>query len=240
MVKKIIFIFILFVAIKSNAQNALLDDIKLTDYFRNKQLIGNVQDSELVKQYSFLVRSTSYYQYLAYPKSEYKKGLYISNFQFSNNFQNNSDLPISYNDGNMIPAKGFQERYSIGANIKWKALELNIQPEFIRAENLRQEVFNGNRLDNNWWTRYFYMVQNNVDDYRRFGNEPINKFYLGQSKFAINIDKFAVGVSNENIWWGPACEAPPLKQRARAASQWRQPPRCAAPRRFLWQQKRQG
>jgi hypothetical protein len=203
MVKKIIFIFILFVAIKSNAQNALLDDIKLTDYFRNKQLIGNVQDSELVKQYSFLVRSTSYYQYLAYPKSEYKKGIYISNFQFSNNFQNNSGLPISYNDGNMIPAKGFQERYSIGANIKWKALELNIQPEFIRAENLRQEVFNGNRLDNNWWTRYFYMVQNNVDDYRRFGNEPINKFYLGQSKFAVNIDKFAVGVSNENIWWGP-------------------------------------
>lgn len=203
MVKKILTFFILLMTIKGSAQNALLDDIKLTDYYRNKQLVGNLQDSELVKNYSFLVRSTSYYQYLAYPQQTKKKGLYISNFQFSNNFQNNSDLPVSYNDGNLIPAKGFQERYSVGANIKWKIFELNIQPEFIRAENLRQEVFAGNQLDGNWWTRYFYMVQNNVDDYRRFGNEPINKFYLGQSKFAVNVDKFSIGVSNENIWWGP-------------------------------------
>ena len=203
MVKKILIFFIILITIKSSAQNALLDDIKLTDYYRNKQLIGKIEDSELVKNYSFLVRSTSYYHYLADHNAQNKKGLYISNFQFSNNFQNNSDLPVTYNDGNLIPAKGFQERYSIGANIKWKIIELNLQPEFIRAENLRQDLFEGNRLDNNWWTRYFYMVQNNIDDYRRFGTTPINNFYWGQSKLGVNIDKFSFGVSNENIWWGP-------------------------------------
>ena len=127
MVKKILLFFIILITIKSSAQNALLDDIKLTDYYRNKQLIGKIEDSELVKNYSFLVRSTSYYQYLADHSAQNKKGLYISNFQFSNNFQNNSDLPVSYNDGNLIPSKGFQERYSIGANIKWKILEFKPQ-----------------------------------------------------------------------------------------------------------------
>ena len=54
MVKKILTFFILLMTIKGSAQNALLDDIKLTDYYRNKQLVGNLQDSELVKNYSFL------------------------------------------------------------------------------------------------------------------------------------------------------------------------------------------
>ena len=76
MVKKILTFFILLMTIEGSAQNAFLDDIKLTDYYRNKQLIGKVQDTELVKNYSFLVRSTSYYQYLAYPNAEKKKGLY--------------------------------------------------------------------------------------------------------------------------------------------------------------------
>ena len=45
MVKKILTFFILLMTIEGSAQNALLDDIKLTDYYRNKQLIGKVQDT---------------------------------------------------------------------------------------------------------------------------------------------------------------------------------------------------
>lgn len=204
MVKKLAYIFLLAFAIKGNAQQtALLDEIKLSDYYRDKQLIGKIEDSELIKNNSFLVRSTSLFQNLTNKKVKNNNKVYLSGFQFTNNFQNNTNLPISYNDGNLLPAKGFQERYSIGANIRWKFIDLNLQPEYIRGENLQQELFKGNRLDNNWWTRYFYSIENNIDDYRQFGRAPINKFYLGQSRLGIQLDKFSLGVSNENIWWGP-------------------------------------
>jgi len=55
MVKKLLYIVLLAIAIKGNAQQtALLDEIKLSNYYRDKQLLGKVEDSELVKNYSFL------------------------------------------------------------------------------------------------------------------------------------------------------------------------------------------
>ena len=127
MVKKLAYIFLLAFAIKGNAQQtALLDEIKLSDNYRDKQLIGKIEDSELIKNNSFLVRSTSLFQNLTNKKVKNNNKVYLSGFQFNNNFQNNTNLPISYNDGNLLPSKGFQERYSIGANIRWKFIDLNL------------------------------------------------------------------------------------------------------------------
>jgi len=164
MVKKLFTLFICFISLQAVGQNTYLDEIQLMDYFRNRQLIGNTTDSLLVKQQSFMIRSTFTFQNLFYTSSPKDKGLRIKSFLFSDNRLNNNNLPISSNDGNLIPAKGLQERASIGIQLQWRALDINIQPEYLRGENLRQEVFKGNTIDGNWWVRYFYHVQNNVDD----------------------------------------------------------------------------
>jgi hypothetical protein len=51
--------------------------------------------------------------------------------------------------------------------------------------------------------RYFYHVQNNIDDYRTLGNDAVNEFNFGQSRIGLKYDQFAVGISNENLWFGP-------------------------------------
>ena len=203
MVKKIFTSLICFISLQAVGQNTYLDEIQLMDYFRNRQLIGNTTDSLLVKQQSFMIRSTFTFQNLFYTSSPKDKGLRIKSFLFSDNRLNNNHLPISSNDGNLIPAKGLQERASIGIQLQWRALDINIQPEYLRAENLRQEVFKGNTIDGNWWVRYFYHVQNNVDDYRKLGNNAVDEFNFGQSRIGLKYDQFAVGISNENLWFGP-------------------------------------
>lgn len=189
--------------INSISQQNFLDEIQLMDNYRNRQLIGNTLDSNLVKEQSFMIRSTFTFQNLFYQSSHKDKGFKIKSFLFSENRINNNYLPISSNDGNLIPAKGLQERTSIGLQLQWKALDINLQPEYLRGENLPQEVFKGNTIDGNWWVRYFYHVQNNIDDYRRLGTKSINEFDFGQTRVGLKYDQFAFGVSNENLWWGP-------------------------------------
>ena len=155
MVKNCILFLLLLVTVRSIGQNNYLDDIQLMDNYRTKQLLGNTKDSNLVKDLSFMIRSTFGFQHLYYNSENKEKKLIIKSFTFTDNRLNNSALPISVNDGSLIPAVGLQERTSIGIQLQYRALDINIEPQYLRAENLPQEVFKGNTLDRNWWTRYY-------------------------------------------------------------------------------------
>jgi len=208
MVKKILFgIFLTLITIASYAQSALLDDIKLMNAERNKQLLHKyVNENEVddsIYLHSFMIRSTQAYQSLSNTSLFKYKNFSIKSFQLTYNSQNNNFLPYGSNDGNMYPARGKQERFSAGTNIRWGILDINIQPEWVRLENIEQELFKGNENDRNWWTRYYKIVANNIDDFRQFGKLPINSLSLGQSRIGLSTKKWSIGISNENIWWGP-------------------------------------
>ena len=204
MVRKILLFLFIFVSIKGYTQIALLDEIKLMDNQRNTQLLGTEPDSSRVKNYSFFIRSTSAFQYLQNQPIVNRNKLVIQSFQFSDTRQNNDHMPSGYNDGTMYPTVGQQERVSAGINLKWRTLDINLQPEWIHAENLEQYLDKGNQTDGNWWVRYYFITANNIDDFRKFGHEPINETFLGQSRIGLSYPKFSLGVSSENLWWGPA------------------------------------
>ena len=203
MVKRIFILFVVLISIKANAQNAFLDEIKFMDNQRNIQLLGNVPDSNLIKDYSFMTRSTSAFQFLEGANYKNSKRLYIKSFQLSDIRQNNDHMPIGFNDGSMYPSVGQQERVSVGVNIRWRALDINLQPEWVSAQNLQQYVDKGNQTDGNWWPRYYLITANNIDDFRRFGKEQINEYSLGQTRVGLSYPNVAFGVSSENLWWGP-------------------------------------
>ena len=117
--------------------------------------------------------------------------------------QNNSLQPISFNDGNMYPARGWQERYSYGVNLKLLIFDINYQPEKLTVQNLTQVYYAGNKQDGNFMFKYFGMVANNIDNFRQFGYDRIEETTLGQSRVGIKFKYIAAGLSNENIWWGP-------------------------------------
>ena len=199
-IKRILFfISFIFSYFTSSSQNSFFDDIRLMDYQRNKQLLN---DSNAVITNSFLIRSTSSFQYLQSKLKGTTKDIFQSiNFNFDQ--QNNSLQPISFNDGNMYPAMGWQERYSYGVNLKLLIFDINYQPEKLTVQNLRQEYYPGNTGDGNFMFKYFGMVANNIDNFRQFGYDRIEETTLGQSRVGIKFKYMAAGVSNENIWWGP-------------------------------------
>ena len=199
-VKKILFFIPLFFCyFISGAQNSFYDDIRLMDYQRTKQLLN---DSNTEIRNSFLIRSTSSFQFLQSKLKGTTKDI-VQSVNFSFDQQNNSLQPISFNDGNMYPARGWQERYSVGVNLKLIIFDINYQPEKLTVQNLRQEYYPGNKGDGNFMFKYFGMVANNVDNFRQFGFDRIEETTLGQSRAGIKFKYMAAGISNENIWWGP-------------------------------------
>jgi hypothetical protein len=197
--KYIIFIFLSLCYFISSAQNSFFDDIHLMDYQRTKQLLN---DSNGVITNSFLIRSTSSIQFLQSKLKGTTKDL-VQSISLNYDQQNNSLLPLSFNDGNMYPARGWQERYSYGVNLKLLIFDINYQPEKITVQNLTQEYYAGNTLDGNFMFKYFGMVANNIDNFRQFGYGQIEETTLGQSRAGIKTKYLAAGISNENIWWGP-------------------------------------
>ena len=181
------------------AQTTLLDDISLQDLQRNAQLL-NGKDSSKYENQSFMIRSTSALQELETNASEKFK---VHGLSFRHTLQNNSLMPLSFNQGTMYPSVGFQRRWSLGVHFSWKFLDVNLQPEWVLAENSPSVPFAGNPQDGNYWTRIFFLINNNIDQYRYFGYEPLKTFFPGQSRIALKFGNVFTGVSTENNWWGP-------------------------------------
>jgi hypothetical protein len=199
-IKKFILItFLFFCYVTGFSQNSFFDDIHLMDNQRSKQLLN---DSNGVITNSFLIRSTSSFQFLQSKLSAISKDI-VQSISLNFDQQNNSLLPISFNDGNMYPARGWQERYSYGVNLKLLIFDINYQPEKLTVQNLTQEYYAGNTNDGNFMFKYFGMVANNIDNFRQFGFDRIEETTLGQSRAGVKFKYIAAGLSNENIWWGP-------------------------------------
>ena len=199
-IKKFSIIILLFLCyFISSAQNSFYHDIHLMDYQRTRQLLN---DSNGVVTNSFLIRSTSSFQFLQSKLKGTTKDI-VQSINLNFDQQNNSLQPISFNDGNMYPARGWQERYSYGVNLKLLFFDINYQPEKLTVQNLRQEYYPGNTGDGNFMFKYFGMVANNIENFRQFGFDRIEETTLGQSRAGIKFKYIAAGISNENIWWGP-------------------------------------
>jgi len=110
--------------------------------------------------------------------------------------------PYNWNDGVMVPAKGWQQLLRVGVNVQWKWVELQIAPEMVLAQN---QLFDELPLDTHQdlW-RDYYRFYNFIELPERMGNHPYNKLSWGQSFLKLHYKNWQIGISNENKWWGPA------------------------------------
>ncbi len=116
--------------------------------------------------------------------------------------QYNSLLPYDWNDGALIPAKGNQTQLSFGAFFKYGPLSVQLKPEYVYAENLEYEGFPSEQYDV-VWAKYYQNYFNVSDITERYGEDPYSKLFWGQSSVRLTFDPVSVGISNENLWWGP-------------------------------------
>jgi hypothetical protein len=94
----------------------------------------------------------------------------------------NSHHPYGWNDAAMIPAKGFQSIVSTGLYSEIGPLAIQLNPAYIYAENNTYELT------------------------KSYGSSPTGiykKYLIGQSSVRLNGGPISIGISNENLWWGP-------------------------------------
>jgi hypothetical protein len=96
--------------------------------------------------------------------------------------QYNSHHPFGWNDGAMIPAKGVQTFFRAGVYLRYGIMEVQLAPEWVYAAN--------NRYDTsvNWGSN---------------AGGVYNKVFPGQSAAGIRVGAVSMGVSTQNLWWGP-------------------------------------
>jgi hypothetical protein len=116
--------------------------------------------------------------------------------------QYNTHRPYGWNDGSMIPAKGYQSQLSLGVFFKKSIFSIQLRPEVVFAQNLSFSAFPSQQNDT-IWSSYYNTVLNVIDAPEKFGSGYYLKIFPGQSSFRINYHKLSLGLSTENLWWGP-------------------------------------
>lgn len=116
--------------------------------------------------------------------------------------QYSSYHPYGWNDGAMIPAKGYQTQLSAGVFAKLGGFSLQVQPEFVYAQNAAFTPLLSGKTEE-IVKAYYETYLNKIDAPERFGTGSYAKIFPGQSSLRYNYKKFSLGLSTENMWWGP-------------------------------------
>ncbi len=196
--------FLIIINFHCFSQSITLNEDNIYRDLRLQQL-----NSEFSGEESFVIRPISYtkYQndYSNYPLKLYQnksQNIDIKFLPVNFNFEYNSDIPYKNNNGSMLPNRGFQSLVSFGFSGKLSFLTFQIKPEYLYRQNLHYNGFWEGHYPIIWVKRY--NLWNWIDMPERFGIESENAVFLGQSNFKFNFNGMSLGVSNENIWWGPS------------------------------------
>ena len=208
------FIFLFFIFFSSYSQTINLNESYLTDYLRASQLLGKL-NSEI----SFTLRPIDLGKSgLKLNKDIFDINKYaptVIDFLKDNgrikilpvdyNIEFNSRHPYNRNNGSMIPNRGYQHVLSAGIYAEIGPLSIQLKPEHLFSQNKDFEGFgegpNGHYPEI-WVKRY--KLWNKIDMPERFGEKSISKTLIGQSSIRLNFKGISLGISNENIWWGPS------------------------------------
>ena len=96
--------------------------------------------------------------------------------------QYNSHHLFGWNDGAMILAKGAQTFVRAGVYLRYGIMEVQLAPEWVYAANSRYDT------SVNWGSN---------------AGGVYNKLFPGQSAAGIRVGAVSMGVSTQNLWWGP-------------------------------------
>ena len=189
--KRIFIVFsILFAscAVRLSAQTLPVGTAGLEDYYRRLQLIGKLDSSISFTQRPltllgvndvFNPDSIDNNQKWTNDKPIYfAKGL--GEFRLlpvSWQQQFNSHHPYGWNDGGMIPAKGYQTMLSSGFFAKFGPLSIQLRPEYVYAVNNHFKSFGDGRSDADLTA--YYVDYNLIDAPERFGTSAYSKLSWG-------------------------------------------------------------
>ncbi|PIB34951.1 hypothetical protein BFP72_05860 [Reichenbachiella sp. 5M10] len=124
---------------------------------------------------------------------------------FANTYITN--YPRSYNDGAVWKGKGLTSELHGGITGRIGKFRYTFAPVAYFSQNGEFDLAPQSGNNN----PYNYQFRNQRIDYvQRFGDDPFVQFNLGQSELRFVHRKFTLGISTENMVWGPAQNTPIL------------------------------
>jgi hypothetical protein len=170
----------------------------MEDYYRRTQLMGNADStaSFMIRPlFPFSIDTTENF----YSDSLFRPGLRILDTQSRKKSlqvlpailrqQYYGNPYYNLNNSSIIKAKGYQTQLSAGIFAEYGPLSIKLNPDFVFATN---DKFTEYR------THYGF-----ADIPVRFNGNAISRVNWGQSSVRLSFDPVSIGLSNENIWWGP-------------------------------------
>ena len=121
----------------------------------------------------------------------------------------NSSFPRSSNDGALWAGRGISADVRAGLELSWGPLSAQLDPVVVYSQNREFPLAVGP-------TVYRYPWMPNIDFPQRFGNGSFQGIDWGQSGIRLNYRALTMGLSTENLWWGPALRNPILMSNAAA------------------------
>jgi len=189
-------------------QTLPVSDQLMQDYIRIKQLEGEIDSnvSLLTRPISSSILNTLKVNsgFAFAPKNLLKEnGLFeVKILPITFNQQFNSKNQYGWNDGLMIPAKSYQNYISGGFYLKAGPLSVQMQPEFVYAKN--PEFLTGNdKIASDRYSNYIALNSYSADLPDYYEKADFTLLGMGQSSIRLNFKALSVGISNENLWWGP-------------------------------------
>lgn len=184
-----------------------ISNIELRDAFRNQQLLNGNSPAHSFSVNRNLVALADIDSVLGVKahtkmigKSSLKTKIQAIPVQVTQQY--NSQTPYDWNNGPMIPARGYQSVISLGAFASiGKHITIQVAPEFVTAENKLFETFSQELGDAAWASYYRFL--NTTDIPEQFGVKRYTKILPGQSSIRYNTGNLSFGISTENLWWGP-------------------------------------
>ncbi|SKB48672.1 Capsule assembly protein Wzi [Parapedobacter luteus] len=195
----------------SKAQTIPVGTPLLEDYYRRQQLLGKLDStiSFSIRPLTHVALQPSGQLFAVEEESDYngketllsRDKLRVSLLPVQWKNQLNSTLPEGWNDGAMIPSAGYQTMVSAGIYAEYAFLSVQLRPEYVLAQNGDYPGFNGKTQRE--WYEWYRRIGNQIDLPERFGDGWYSRLLPGQSSVRLNVHPVSIGISTENLWWGP-------------------------------------
>jgi hypothetical protein len=189
----------------------LLDNVE--DAYRRQQLLGKDTSGS-----SYMIRPLSIYPSNltlgvpgdSYPLTGFRKLIYTDKKLNAAVYllptvwqqQINSNHPYGMNDGSMVQARGYQMQVSSGLYATLGPLSIQLRPEYVYADNKDFQKLS-DAPNGVFWNTSIANYYNTIDLPDRYGDKDYSKLSWGQSSIRLNAGPVSLGLSNENLWWGP-------------------------------------
>jgi hypothetical protein len=179
--------------LQSLAQNLPANVFVLEEFIRRSQLINKNSSSSFLTRPisladSLLTDFLPYSMKLASSSENIFWKRQVSLLPIFSGTQFGTGIPYP-EASKFLVAKGVQQWISTGVYASFGPFSFQLQPEWIFVQNKNYDFGQSKAAG--------------IEYTERFGQGGYNRLLLGQSSLRANWGAFSVGVSSENIWWGP-------------------------------------